>query len=314
MMHVICRMRIVFMGTPEFAIPSLRILVEHGHELVGVVTAPDRPSGRGQQLTPSPVKEFAVAHGLHVLQPERLKDPGFLEALASLNAELAVVVAFRMLPEVVWAMPTHGTLNLHAALLPDYRGAAPLNWAVINGETKTGATTFFIDQQIDTGSILLRTEVDIPHDWTAGDLHDAMMDRGAQLVLDTVTAIENGSVQPQPQDEGAFLHPAPKIFKEDCRIDWSKPAAALYNFVRGLSPYPTAWTMLDGKVLKIFKVSEGDADVGTAPGQLTLIGKELWVRCGAGCLRIDALQIEGKKRMDTASFLLGHREELHHVE
>jgi methionyl-tRNA formyltransferase len=303
------------MGTPEFAIPSLRVLVDHGYDVVGVVTAPDRPSGRGQQLTPSPVKEFAVSRGLTVLQPEKLKDPAFVQALTDLQPDLAIVVAFRMLPQVVWALPTRGTLNLHAALLPDYRGAAPLNWAVINGETKTGATTFFIDQQIDTGAILLRTEIDIPHDWTAGDLHDAMMERGADLVLDTVMAIESNAVRPQPQDEKAFLHPAPKIFKEDCRIDWARPASALYNFVRGLSPYPTAWTTLNGKVLKIFKVTEGDHEIAGKPGTLHLDGKnELWVRCGEGCLRIDALQIEGKKRMETAAFLLGHREELSHVE
>ncbi len=308
-------MRVVFMGTPEFAIPSLRVLADHGLDVVGVVTAPDRPSGRGQQLTPSPVKEYALQRGIPVLQPEKLKDPAFLEAFAALRPDLAVVVAFRMLPEVVWAMPTRGTLNLHAALLPDYRGAAPLNWAVINGETKTGATTFFIDQQIDTGGILLKTEVEIPHDWSAGDLHDVMMERGAELVLETVLAIQAGTVQPQPQDEGAFLHPAPKIFKEDCRIDWQRPAADLYNFVRGLSPYPTAWTTLGGKVLKIFKVTEGEQTIEGKPGTLFLSGKnELWVQCGDGSLRIDSLQLEGKKRMETAAFLLGHREELAYVE
>lgn len=308
-------MRIVFMGTPEFAIPSLRILVDHGYQVVAVVTAPDRPSGRGQQLTPSPVKEFAVSKNLLVLQPEKLRDPEFLEALAATKPNLAIVVAFRMLPEVVWSMPTRGTLNLHAALLPDYRGAAPLNWALINGETKTGATTFFIDQQIDTGAILLRTELEIPHEWNAGDLHDAMMERGAELVLKTVKAIESNEVKPLPQDEKAFLHPAPKIFKEDCRIDWTKPASQLYNFTRGLSPYPTAWTMLNGKVLKVFKVSEGNEPIEGKPGTLKLSGKnELWVACGQGSLRIDSLQIEGKKRMDTAAFLLGQREELTHVE
>jgi methionyl-tRNA formyltransferase len=308
-------MRIVFMGTPDFAIPSLRILIDHGFEVVAVVTAPDRPSGRGQQLTPSPVKEFAVSRGLHVLQPEKLRDPAFLEALAATQPDLAIVVAFRMLPEVVWKMPKKGTLNLHAALLPDYRGAAPLNWAVINGETKTGATTFFIDQQIDTGDILLKTEVAIPHDWTAGDLHDTMMERGAELVLKTVQAIQSETIVPQPQDELAFLHPAPKIFKEDCRIDWNLDAGKIYNFIRGLSPSPTAWTTLNGKVLKIFKVTEGEETFDGTPGTLKLSGKnELWVRCGEGCLRIDNLQIEGKKRMDTAAFLLGHREELGHVE
>jgi methionyl-tRNA formyltransferase len=215
----------------------------------------------------------------------------------------------------VWALPKRGTLNLHAALLPDYRGAAPLNWALINGETKTGATTFLIDRQIDTGAILLKTEIDIPHTWTAGDLHDAMMERGATLVLETVQAIEKDAVQPQPQDESAILHAAPKIFKEDCRIDWSRPAASLYNFVRGLSPYPAAWTTLNGKMLKIFRVTEGNHIVQGTPGTLLLDGKnELWVRCGEGSLRIDALQIEGKKRMETAAFLLGHREELSHVE
>ena len=308
-------MRIVFMGTPEFAIPSLRVLADHGLDVVGVVTAPDRPSGRGQQMSPSPVKEYALQRGMTVLQPEKLKDPAFIEALADLRPDLAVVVAFRMLPEVVWAMPTRGTLNLHAALLPDYRGAAPLNWAVINGETKTGATTFFIDQQIDTGGILLQTQVEIPHDWSAGDLHDVMMERGATLVLETVLAIQAGTVQPRPQDEGAFLHPAPKIFKEDCRIDWQRPAAALYNFVRGLSPYPTAWTTLGGKVLKIYKVTEGELPIDGKPGTLFLSSKnELWVQCGNGSLRIDSLQLEGKKRMETAAFLLGHREELAYVE
>jgi methionyl-tRNA formyltransferase len=308
-------MRIVFMGTPEFAIPSLKILVEHGYEIVGVVTAPDRPSGRGQQPTPSPVKEYALSQGLLVLQPEKLSNQGFCERLESLKPELGVVVAFRMLPKVVWSLPKKGTLNLHAALLPDYRGAAPINWAVINGETKTGATTFFIDQQIDTGGILLKTEVDIPHDWTAGDLHDVMMVKGAELVLKTVKAIEAGTIVPQPQDEQAFLHPAPKIFKEDCRIDWNRPAAEVYNFIRGLSPYPTAWTLLHGKVLKVFRASEGHEAVAGKAGKLMLSGKnELWVGCGEGCLRIEELQLEGKKRMPTAQFLLGFKEELSYVE
>jgi methionyl-tRNA formyltransferase len=308
-------MRIIFMGTPEFAIPSLRILIDHGYDVVAVVTAPDRPSGRGQQLTASPVKEFAVSRGLTVLQPEKLKDPAFVEELAALAPDLAIVVAFRMLPQVVWAMPTRGTLNLHAALLPDYRGAAPLNWALINGETKTGATTFMIDQQIDTGAILLKTEVSIPHEWNAGDLHDAMMEQGASLVLETVQAIAAGTLQPQPQDEKAFLHPAPKIFKEHCRIDWHRPAAELYNFVRGLSPYPTAWTTINGKLLKIYKATEGDLEIDGPAGSLRVTEqKELWVRCADRSLRIDALQIEGKKRMETAAFLLGHREDLQHVE
>lgn len=308
-------MRIVFMGTPDFAIPSLRELVDAGHEVVAVVTAPDRPAGRGLQLKPSPVKEFALSRGLQVLQPEKLRDPAFLEALAATRPELAVVVAFRMLPEVVWRLPSRGTLNLHAALLPDYRGAAPINWAIINGETRTGATTFFIDQQIDTGDILLRTELDIPRHWTAGDLHDALMEQGARLVRETVQAIEAGTVQPRPQDELAIHHAAPKIFKEDCRIDWTQPAARVYDFVRGLSPYPTAWTTLGGKVLKVYRVSEGTCESAGTPGTLSVDAKGgLWVRCGDGSLRIDSLQLEGKRQMDTAAFLLGHREELGHVE
>jgi methionyl-tRNA formyltransferase len=309
-------MRIVFMGTPEFAIPSLRILVEHGYEIVTVVTAPDRPGGRGLRLTPSPVKEYAVAKRLPVLQPERLKDPDFMQALQAQNPDLTVVVAFRMLPEQIWRLPRLGTLNLHAALLPDYRGAAPLNWVLINGETKTGATTFLIDHQIDTGAILFQKEIHLPHEWTAGDLHDAMMEQGAELVLKTVQAIDSGNFHPLTQDEKAFIHAAPKIFKEDCKIDWSRKAPELYNFIRGLSPSPTAWTKLNGKVLKIFKVTEGGEQVTGPAGTLKkLSGKnELWVRCGEGCLRIDSLQIEGKKQMDTAAFLIGHREELSHVE
>jgi methionyl-tRNA formyltransferase len=308
-------MRIVFMGTPEFAIPSLKALVEHGYEIVAVVTAPDRPSGRGQQPTPSPVKEYALSHNLMILQPEKLSDPGFRERLESLKPELGVVVAFRMLPRSVWSLPSKGTLNLHAALLPDYRGAAPINWAVINGETRTGATTFFIDQQIDTGAILLKTEVEIPHDWTAGDLHDVLMYQGADLVLETVMAIEDGTVTPKPQEEAAFVHPAPKIFKEDCRIDWSRPAAEIYNFVRGLSPYPTAWTTLNGKTLKVFRVHEMTGEVAGPPASIHITPKgEFCIQCGTGSLRIDELQLEGKKRMETSAFLLGYKEKLSHVE
>lgn len=308
-------MRIVFMGTPEFAIPTLRTLADAGHEVVAVVTAPDKPSGRGLQVKPSPVKEYALERGLHILQPEKLKNQDFLDELAALKPELAIVVAFRMLPEVVWRIPSKGTLNLHAALLPDYRGAAPINWAIINGETKTGATTFFIDQQIDTGDILLQTEINLPEDWTAGDLYEEMMERGANLVLETVAAIEANAVVPKPQNEIAFIHPAPKIFKEDCRINWSQSAKKVHDFIRGMSPYPTAWTTIDGKSLKIFKSTYSTENKGNTTGEIVLEGKkELWVQCANGAIKIEELQLEGKKRMETASFLLGFKEDVGHVQ
>lgn len=306
-------MRIVFMGTPDFAIPSLRILLDSGYEVVAVVTAPDRPAGRGRSLRPSPVKAFAVERGLTVLQPEKLRNPDFLETLRGLAPDLAVVVAFRMLPELVWSIPSRGTFNLHAALLPDYRGAAPLNWVLINGETETGATTFFIDHKIDTGEMLLQRRLEIPREWNAGDLHDAMMDFGAELVLDTVKAIEANEVKPIPQDHTAFEHPAPKIFKEDCEVDWSQPAESIYNFVRGMSPYPTAWTHLNGQTLKLFAVEVADLSQEAEPGTAVQDGDRLWVRAGDGWLEILDLQLQGKKRMETGAFLRGYKEAIHHV-
>lgn len=308
-------MRIVFMGTPEFAIPTLRKLVEAGHDVVAVITAPDKPAGRGLQLKPSPVKEAALELGLQVMQPEKLKDPTFVKDLQALNPELAVVVAFRMLPEIVWRMPSKGTLNLHAALLPDYRGAAPINWAIINGEKKTGATTFFIDQQIDTGDILLKTEIELPEDWTAGDLYNEMMERGGNLVIETVAGIEANTIVPQPQDEIAFVHAAPKIFKDDCRINWDQPAKKVHDFIRGMSPYPTAWTQLGDKNLKVFRSNYQLENVGEKAGEVVIQDKKtMWIQCAEGAVEITELQFEGKKRMPTHAFLLGFKDEARHVQ
>ncbi|MBC7892282.1 MAG: methionyl-tRNA formyltransferase, partial [Sphingobacteriaceae bacterium] len=240
------------MGTPDFAVASLRHLVEAGCQVVAVITAPDKPAGRGHHLQQSAVKQYAASVGLPVLQPEKLKNAEFLEELQSYHADLQVVVAFRMLPEVVWAMPPLGTFNLHASLLPQYRGAAPINWAIINGETETGVTTFFIRQEIDTGPLLFQETEPIHPDDTAGTLHDRLMQHGAALVLKTVQAIEAGEYPDLPQSEARDLKKAPKIFKETGEIDWNQPAETVRNFVRGLSPYPAAWTTLSGKVLKIF--------------------------------------------------------------
>lgn len=306
-------MRIVFMGTPDFAIPSLRTLIEAGHEVVAVVTAPDRKAGRGQSLRPSPVKAFALEQGLHVLQPEKLRNKAFLQELRDLEPDLAVVVAFRMLPELVWSIPKIGTFNLHAALLPDYRGAAPLNWVLINGEKVTGATTFFIDNKIDTGEMLLQRKLDVPEDWTAGDLHDAMMDFGGELVLDTVKAIESESVTPVPQNHEAFKNPAPKIFKENCEINWDQPSRKVYNFIRGMSPYPTAWTTLNGKSLKVFRSQITNIQMEPEPGKAMVENGQMYVSCTDGWLEISELQLQGKKRMATKAFLLGFKEEVNHV-
>jgi methionyl-tRNA formyltransferase len=306
-------MRIVFMGTPDFANPTLEILVENGYEVVAVVTGPDRPAGRGKQLKASPVKVCAEGLGIPVLQPEKLRDPEFVQALQDLKPDLAVVVAFRMLPEVVWSIPRIGTLNLHAALLPDYRGAAPINWVIINGETKTGATTFLIDKKIDTGAILLKTELDIPAEWNAGDLHDALMLSGATLVLDTVKALEAGEVTAQPQDHTAFQNPAPKIFKEDCRIDWNLGVEQIHNFVRGMSPYPTAWTTVNEKILKVFATRPLFREPQGAPGTALVEDHRLMVNCADGQIEITELQMEGKKRLATDIFMRGYKEEIDHV-
>ncbi|CAN5323923.1 methionyl-tRNA formyltransferase [soil metagenome] len=266
-------MRIVFMGTPEFAVASLDILVKNGFDVVGVVTATDKPAGRGNQLQQSAVKKYALEHGLRVLQPEKLKAPGFLEELTALKPDLQVVVAFRMLPEAVWSLPPLGTINLHGSLLPAYRGAAPINWAVINGETKTGVTTFFLQHEIDTGSIIHQADLPIGNTDTAGEVHDRMMALGAEVMLQTVKEIQEGTAKGTPQDMSGNYPHAPKIFREDCKIDWNKSVDEIYNHIRGLSPYPAAWTELDGKTLKIFKALKETTPYTIPPGTMETDGK-----------------------------------------
>ncbi|MCB0847237.1 MAG: methionyl-tRNA formyltransferase [Bacteroidetes bacterium] len=298
------------MGTPEFAVPSLDALFRSEHEVVAVVTVPDKPAGRGRKLTPSPVKTYAVEHNIPVLQPVKLRDPEFIEALQNFHPDVMVVVAFRMLPKMVWEIPSQGTFNLHSSLLPDYRGAAPINWAVINGETKSGVTTFLIDDKIDTGNLLLQTEVDVPLEWTAGDLHDHLMEIGAELVLKTVNGLADNALTPMPQDHNKAIHKAPKIFKEDCIIDWNQPVEQAYNFIRGLSPYPTAWTTLDEKPLKLFQTRMVEADTLSTPGAVISDEQSIKVACKDGWLEILELQIAGKKRMRTEDFLRGFKEEM----
>lgn len=301
-------MRIVFMGTPDFAVASLDILVQHGYNIVGVITAPDKPAGRGKQIQQSAVKKYAEAHNLQVLQPEKLKAPEFLAELAALKADLQIVVAFRMLPEVVWNMPPMGTFNLHGSLLPAYRGAAPINWAVMNGETQTGVTTFFLQHEIDTGSIIHQATMPIGPDETTGEVHDRMMVLGAQTVLQTVKEIEAGTVKATPQDmTGEYPH-APKIFREDCKIGWSQPLDKVYNHIRGLSPYPAAWTELDGKTLKIYSAKKEAANHNHPSGTIDTDGKTyLRFAVNGGYIHAEELQLEGKKRLGVKEFLLGWR-------
>lgn len=301
-------MKIVFMGTPDFAVASLNALVEAGFNVVGVVTAADKPAGRGQKLQESAVKQYAVAKGIPVLQPLKLKDPDFIESLRALEAELQVVVAFRMLPEVVWDMPAKGTINLHGSLLPQYRGAAPINHVIINGDTESGVTTFFLKHEIDTGDVIFSEKVDIRPDETAGELHDELMLVGAGLLVKTVTAIASGDYQEQPQPQSGTLKHAPKIFKEDCLIDWNQPAAKIYNLIRGLSPYPTAFTKLNDKVLKIFKAELEDQEPGISAGAFLSDGKTyLKFAAKDGFIKLTDLQYEGKKRMGVDEFLRGMR-------
>lgn len=307
-------LRIVYMGTPDFAVESLRALVEGGYNVVGVVTMPDKAIGRHQSdLRPSPVKIYAIEKGLKVLQPVRLKDPEFVEELRALRADLQIVVAFRMLPEVVWAMPRLGTFNLHASLLPQYRGAAPINWAVINGETETGITTFFLKHEIDTGDVIQQVRVPIADSDTAGDVHDRLMLIGARLVTETVDHILDGTVTSVPQRElapGTELHGAPKIFKETCRINWEHGAKTIYDFVRGLSPYPAAWTELHygGKVsvLKIYACEKQFCTPTTVPGQVETDGHSMMkIAVTDGYVALTDVQIAGKRRMPIADFLRG---------
>jgi methionyl-tRNA formyltransferase len=304
-------MRIVFMGTPDFAVASLDALVKSGANIVGVITAPDKPAGRGQKLSESAVKKYAVETGLPVLQPVKLKDPEFLQALRNLQADLQVVVAFRMLPEVVWNMPPRGTINLHASLLPQYRGAAPINWAIMNGETESGVTTFFLKHEIDTGDILFADKVSISDSATAGDLHDELMAVGARLLVKTVQAIESGNYQEIPQDqviEEQELKHAPKIFKDDCAIDFNQTVQKVYNHIRGLSPYPTAFTRFQDKNLKIFKAAAEHTEPGVSPGAILSDHKTyLKFACKDGFISVTDLQLEGKKRMTVEEFLRGIR-------
>ncbi|MDG1572771.1 methionyl-tRNA formyltransferase [Robiginitalea sp. M366] len=302
-------LRIVFMGTPDFAVASLDALVHSAHTVVGVVTAPDRPAGRGRKLRPSAVKEYALEAGLPVLQPEKLKAPEFLEALQGLQADLQVVVAFRMLPEAVWAMPALGTFNLHASLLPQYRGAAPINWALINGETETGVTTFMIDHQIDTGQILLQRTTPIGPAEDAGALHDRLMALGAGLVVETTDRLADGTVQPQPQPEAGALRKAPKLFRENCRIAWDAPADTIHNLIRGLSPYPGAWTEFhnDGPAqqAKVFRAHPIPGTATLPPGRLEVREGKLLAHTANGILEMEELQLEGKKRMPVSDLLNG---------
>lgn len=311
-------LRIVFMGTPDFATGVLRALVENNHQVVGVVTSPDKPAGRGQQVAKSSVKLYAEEHGLHLLQPVKLKDETFITELEALKADLFIVVAFRMLPEVVWAMPPKGTINLHASLLPQYRGAAPINWAIVNGDKITGVTTFFIEKEIDTGMVLAKEEVVISENMTAGELHDELLEVGKELILRSVQMIETNDYTKIPQETliSGELKPAPKIFKEDCRINWEQPVSVIHDFVRGFSPYPTAWTVFDfetkdnQKSVKIFKTTKTTLAVSDTKDKMVVLTKnEILIPTADFYLQIDELQLEGKKKMSAKEFISGYNAE-----
>lgn len=301
--------KVIFMGTPEFAVPSLEILVENQINVVAVITAPDKPQGRGQKVAFSPVKTAALKHNIPVLQPTNLKSPDFLEELTSFQADLQVVVAFRMLPEVVWNMPPRGTFNLHASLLPQYRGAAPINWAIINGEKETGVSTFFLRHDIDTGSIIFQEKEPINDDDNAGTLYERLMLKGAKLVLKTVQAIQKGTFPKTPQPDHIEIKHAPKIFKETCEIQWNSSSENIRNFVRGLSPYPGAWTTIAGKTFKVFKASLTNApENGQNPGEFVTDNKNyLYFKTKDGWIALDELQPEGKKKMTIAEFYRGNK-------
>ena len=315
-------LRIIFMGTPEFAVESLKSLVEGGYNVVAVVTQPDKPVGRHQDtLQPSQVKQYALSQGLPVLQPVKMKDPEFVEQLRSYQADLQVVVAFRMLPEVVWDMPRFGTFNVHAALLPQYRGAAPINWAVINGETETGVTTFFLDHDIDTGRIIMQKPFAIPDDADVEYVYDGLMHLGAEIAVETIDKLiaADGNIESMPQEAmistDTVLHVAPKIFKDTCRIHFHQPAKKVYDFIRGLSPYPGAWTEIQkeggkAQVLKVFKTSKTGKAIAAdvAVGSLKVEGKQLLIACEDEWLQLETIQISGKKRMEARDFLNGMRD------
>lgn len=296
------------MGTPEFAVASLNALVEAGCNVVGVVTAPDKPAGRGMLLQQSAVKQYAVAKNIPVLQPEKLKAQSFLDELAALKADLQVVVAFRMLPELVWNMPPMGTINVHGSLLPQYRGAAPINWAIINGESATGVTTFQLQHAIDTGNMLMQEVIPITDTMTAGELHDTMKIVGANLLVETIKGLAAGSIQAKPQQDTADLKHAPKLFTSNCTIDWHKPVHEVYNLVRGLSPYPGALTQLNGKILKVYRAEKIMKTVAETPGTFVSDNQtHIDVACTDGYLRLTEIQLEGKKKMAVSDFLRGNK-------
>ncbi|HEX5153157.1 MAG TPA: methionyl-tRNA formyltransferase [Parafilimonas sp.] len=312
-------LRVVFMGTPEFAVASLDALVNAGCNIVGVITAPDKPAGRGMQLQQSAVKKYAVEKGLAILQPEKLKNLDFINELRSLQADVQVVVAFRMLPELVWNMPPMGTINVHASLLPQYRGAAPINWAIINGEKETGITTFKLQHEIDTGNILLQEKISIGEKETAGELHDKLKELGASLIVKTIEEIANGSIKERPQltnhhsppipaFDGTGIHHAPKLNTDICKINWNKTAAGIFNLVRGLSPYPTAFTYLDDKILKIYIAEKEITEHHNQIGSVHTDGKTfLKFACADGFIHCTDIQLQGKKRMNIQDFLRGYR-------
>ena len=302
-------LRIVFMGTPDFAVSTLKKLVNHNYNIVGVVTAADKPAGRGQKLQQSAVKTYALENNLNILQPTNLKSEEFLEELKSLNANLQIVVAFRMLPKAVWQMPKFGTFNLHASLLPDYRGAAPIHWAIINGEKKSGVTTFFIDDKIDTGEIILNKEIEIGDSTTVGELHDELMNLGAELVLETVNLISIGEVETRKQTESATHKTANKLTKENTRLDWSLPVVKVYNKIRGLNPYPAAWSVLltnDTEFLvKLYEVNYDVSESVMPPGSIVIEGNDMKIAASDGFILVKEIQLQGKRKMDIKSFLNG---------
>ncbi len=302
-------LRIVFMGTPDFAITTLEALLNNGYNIVGVITAPDKPAGRGRKTKQSAVKQFAIENNLNVLQPTNLKDDNFIRNLQSLNANLQIVVAFRMLPRIVWEMPKYGTFNLHASLLPNYRGAAPINWAIINGETKTGVSTFFLDEKIDTGAIIKQKEVQILPSETAGELHDKLMLIGSELVIDTVKSIENNTLRLLPQSEKE-LKPAPKLNKENCKINWKDSPKNIFNKIRGLSPYPAAWSIINNNKeqidVKIYNAEFIEENHTYEIGKIIATKKELKIAINSGYIKINELKLAGKRKMDAQSLLNGY--------
>jgi len=298
-------MRLVFMGTPDFAVPSLRHLHEAGHDIAAVVTAPDRKRGRGQKVSYTPVKEYALAHRIPVLQPESLKDAAFAADLRACEADCFVIVAFRILPEDVFSIPPQGSFNLHASLLPRYRGAAPINWAIINGERESGVTTFFLKRKVDTGGIILQERVPVDENMTAGELHDVLADVGAEVVGRTVQMIANGTAEVRSQDD-TLATPAPKIFRDTCAIDWTQSARTVHDHVRGLSPYPAAWTTLDGAQMQILGTRVAEEESSGRPGEIMHESDVLRVQCGRGSLHVHEIKPEGRRRMTVAEYLRGH--------